>query len=86
MKIFGENEIEERYTGMQTKDYTGHYICDGNSCNCTWYKTHFFCRHMIFTRKNKGLPLYENKIFPGFPFIHNCTKVMKSMTRTMELN
>ena len=63
MKIIGENEIEERYTGMQTKDYTGHYNCDGNSCNCTWYKTHFFCRHIIFTRKKKGLPIYENKIF-----------------------
>ena len=63
MKISGENQVEEKYTGRHTKDYTGNYRCDGYTCNCSWFRTKYMCRHIVYLRKSQTLPLYEKKMF-----------------------
>ena len=63
MKLTDDDKIEERYTGRKTAPYVGKYQTDGKSCNCSWFAAYFFCRHIIFYRKQKNLPIYEQNIF-----------------------
>ena len=63
-----ENEILiEKYTGRKTRDYVGRYSSDGFSCNCSWFSSFLFCRHLIFYRVVKGLPIFDKIMFhPSF--------------------
>ena len=63
-----ENEIiTEKYTGRKTRDYVGRYSSDGFSCNCSWFSSFLFCRHLIFYRVVKGLPIFDKIMFhPSF--------------------
>ena len=63
--MLDNDEIEEKYTGRHTKEYTGHYKCNGYQCNCSWFTSNLFCRHIIFYRKTKGLNLFDLKMFHG---------------------
>ena len=63
IKLLEDDTIEENYTGRQTSSYVGLYSTNGRSCNCSWFGAHLFCRHIIFYRKMKNLPIFEVNIF-----------------------
>ena len=39
------------------------YTNGGQTSNCSWFAAHLFCRHVIFYRKKKSLPIFETQIF-----------------------
>ena len=49
MTLVGENKVMERFS---TKDYVGHYECDGVNCNCSWFMKFKICRHNSSVSKN----------------------------------
>ena len=57
-------QIVERFTGKNSKDYTGNYTCDGLRCNCSHFCRVKFCRHLIAFRMKNGLSLFEVAMFP----------------------
>ena len=52
MTLVGENQVIERFI---TKDYVGHYECDGFNCNCSWFMRFRICRHILFVSKKNDL-------------------------------
>ena len=63
MQLGEDGIIVEKYTGSKTAPYVGKYQTDGINCNCSWFGAHLFCRHLIFFRKQKNLPIFEAKMF-----------------------
>ena len=54
---FQDRIITEKYSWK--KNYTGQYTSDGKSCNCAWYASRDFCRHIILYRKFTNMPMFE---------------------------
>ena len=75
MKLTDDDHIEEKYMGKKTAPYIGKYQTDGTTCNCSWFAAHFFCRHIIFYRKSKDLPIYEQRMFHSSFFTHRFKNV-----------
>ena len=63
MTVLEDDRIEEKYTGRQTSAFVGVYTNDGQTCNCSWFAAHLFCRHVVLYREKTKLPIFETKIF-----------------------
>ena len=54
--------ILETFSNGQTKVYH----TSGVDCDCSYYRQMFFCRHIIFSRVNLSLPIFDQSVF------HSC--------------
>ena len=57
------NVVTEKYEGRNTLGYIGEYTTDGSNCNCSWFAAKYICRHLIYYRVTKNLPIFEKTMF-----------------------
>ena len=57
------NVVTEKYEGRNTRGYIGEYTTDGSNCNCSWFAAKYICRHLIYYRVTKNLPIFEKTMF-----------------------
>ena len=55
------NVVTEKYEGRNTRGYIGEYTTDGSNCNCSWFAAKYICRHLIYYRVTKNLPIFETR-------------------------
>ena len=64
--------ILETFSNRQTKVYHTR----GVDCDCSYYRQMFFCRHIIFSRVNLSLPVFDQSVF------HSC--LLKECSRSSD--
>ena len=57
------NVVTEKYEGRKTHGYIGEYTTDGSNCNCSWFVAKHICRHLIYYRVTKNLPIFGKTMF-----------------------
>ena len=59
--------VEEVFPKKGGSDEKKSYLTTENRCNCTkWIQHSAVCRHVLFLRQNKGLPLFSVDLFATF--------------------
>ena len=57
--------MTEKYEGRKTHGYIGEYTTDGSNCNCSWFAAKYICRHLIYYRIAKNLPIFQKTFVSG---------------------
>ena len=66
MFVEGDDRLTEVYRDG-TEEMPKSYNTTDISCNCTYWKNWSCpCRHILFSRRSRGLPLFEKRLFPSF--------------------
>ena len=69
MYVEGDDRLTEVYRD-DGEETAKSYNTTDLSCNCTYWKNWSCpCRHILFSRQNRGLPLFEKRLFPAFCWI-----------------